>query len=276
MKRTNLKSITFMLLALAFTGHASRLQAQSDETCRTNYEQMRHYAESRPDMAAVFGKVFLSQGCAQFFPTVVESVKTYLAAVEQQNGKRPSAATAEVKGVPAAAQDGGFKPGDQIEAEWRSGRWYKAQILELKNGQYKIRYELDGVIDSVTIDKLRPIGATSPANTQNNTKNLTPKMAGGFPAIPGTAWKIDYGKGVTGYVFLFCKSARWEVISPQLLNGAVTLMGTFRVQGSNLISKDGNGGQVTTFKMAWKGDVLELNDGKVILKLHYIGETECK
>jgi hypothetical protein len=99
MKRTNLRSTTFTLLAavaaVIFTAHESRAQAQTAERaqiCRTTYEQMRQHAESRPDIATVFGKVFLSRGCGQVFPTVVEPVKNFIAAVEQQQTVPASAA----------------------------------------------------------------------------------------------------------------------------------------------------------------------------------------
>lgn len=106
-------------------------------------------------------------------------------------------------------------------------------------------------------------------------ETLTPKMAGSLPLIPRSAWKIDAGGGGRNVqVYLFCQSGRWEVVSSQ--RGSLALMGTYKVQGDTIISKDGNGGAVTNYKMTWNGTALELNDGKVVLKLIYNGETKCK
>jgi hypothetical protein len=48
----------------------------------------------------------------------------------------------------------------------------------------------------------------------------------------------------------------------------------FKSGFENLGSRDD--GMVQKWKMAWKGDLLELFDGKVTLRLHYNGETQCK
>jgi hypothetical protein len=211
MKRTNLKSTTFTLLAavaaVIFTAHESRVQAQTNEKaqiCRTTYEQMRRYAESRSDIAAAFGKVFLGQGCGQVFPTVVEPVKNYIAAVEQQQANLPA--------------------------------------------------------------------ANRPANTP--TEKPTPTTGGTPRSLPGTAWKIDFGKGVTGAIFLFCKSGRWEIVPAYRTIGAIGR--SYSVSGSTLTTVNADDGRVEKWKMTWKGDVLELFDGKVTLGLHYNGETQCK
>ena len=74
----------------------------------------------------------------------------------------------------AKSVNGAFKVGDLIEANWKGDRWYSAKIIEVTGGQYKIRYELDGVIDTVTMSKLRSFGDTAPANNpakQNNPGN---------------------------------------------------------------------------------------------------------
>jgi hypothetical protein len=42
--------------------------------------------------------------------------------------------------------------------------------------------------------------------------------------LPGSAWKIDFGRGVTGTVFLFCKKGRWEIV-PQRA-GSIGAIGT--------------------------------------------------
>jgi len=178
---------------------------------------------------------------------------------------------------PAPAQGAVYKVGDLIEAEWRSGRWYEAQIIELNAGQYKVRYTLDGVTASVTADKLRPVGggANARAKGSNIIAVRPPPMAGGFPVIPGSAWKIDWGKrGANVQVFLFCKTGRWEVVSPMLLAGAATIMGTYRVRGSNVVTK-GDDGSISNYTMTWKGDALEMNDGRTIMRLVYNGIAQC-
>lgn len=100
-------------------------------------------------------------------------------------------------------------------------------------------------------------------------------MAGGFPVIPGSAWRIDWGKrGANVQVFLFCKTGRWEVVSPMLLAGAVTMMGTYRVRGSNVVTK-GDDGSISNYRMTWKGDALDMNDGRTIMRPLYKGTTQC-
>lgn len=169
--------------------------------------------------------------------------------------------------------------GDRVEAEWKKGLWYTAKIIEINAGQYKVRYESDGVIQSVPPDRLRPVGGSRPAPGSNvkAVQGTPPPMASGFPVIPGTAWKIDWGiRGGNVQVFLFCKSGRWEVVSPMRSSGAVTLMGTYELKGNRLVTQNMNGREVTNYQMAWKDSVLELNSGKSVMRLHYNGATACK
>lgn len=168
-----------------------------------------------------------------------------------------------------------YKVGDRIQAEWRPGRWYAAQILEVKDGKYKVRYELDAVVDTVTSDRLRRVGGTTAPNTATGTMLATPKMAGAFPSLRGTAWKIDFGKGVTGTVFLFCKTGgRWEIV-PQRAGSIGAVGRSYTVSGSTLTTVNADDGMVQKWKMTWKDGVLELFDGKARLKLHYNGVTQC-
>lgn len=169
--------------------------------------------------------------------------------------------------------------GDRVEAEWKKGLWYPARIIEVNAGQYKVRYESDGVIQSVPPDRLRPVGGSGPASGSNvrPAQGTPPPMANGLPVIPGTAWKIDWGiRGGNVQVFLFCKSGRWEVVSPMRSSGAVTLMGTYELKGNRLVTQNMNGREVTNYRMAWKDSVLELNSGKSVMRLHYNGATACK
>ncbi len=169
--------------------------------------------------------------------------------------------------------------GDRVEAEWKRGLWYTAKIIEINAGQYKVRYESDGIIQDVTSDRLRRNGASgsTPATSPSVTNGKVPVLTNGFPIIPGTAWKIDWGiRGGNVQVFLFCKSGRWEVVSPMLSSGAVTLMGTYKLQGHDLVTQNENGREVTSYRMAWNANVLELDSGKSRMRLHYNGTTECR
>lgn len=169
--------------------------------------------------------------------------------------------------------------GDRVEAEWKHGLWYTAKIIEVNAGQYKVRYESDGVIQEVTPDRLRPVGGSGsvPGSGLNPANGKIPIMSNGFPVIPGTAWKIDWGiQGANVQAFLFCESGRWEVVSPMLTSGAVTLMGTYKLQENILVTENSNGREVTKYRMAWKEGVLDLDSGKSVMHLHYNGTTACK
>ncbi len=179
----------------------------------------------------------------------------------------------------AIAQTASPQVGDRVEAEWKKGQWYTAKILEINAGQYKVRYESDGVIQSVPPDRLRPVGGSgsAPGSAVGPAHGTPPPMANGFPVIPGTAWKIDWGiRGGNVQVFLFCKSGRWEVVSPMRSSGALTLMGTYALKGNRLVTKNMNGREETNYQMAWKDSVLALDSGKSVMRLHYNGTTACK
>ncbi|MEK7724979.1 MAG: agenet domain-containing protein [Acidobacteriota bacterium] len=64
---------------------------------------------------------------------------------------------------PAAAQNANYKVGDKIEVEWKRS-WYKAEILEVKDGQFKIHY--DGFADSWD-EWVKPERMRFPGKTQN-------------------------------------------------------------------------------------------------------------
>jgi hypothetical protein len=116
--------------------------------------------------------------------------------------------------------------------------------------------------------------ATHRSSPQKKSQALKPKMAGKFPSLPGTAWKIDFGKGVTGTVFLFCKKGRWEIV-PQRAGSIGAVGKSYRVAGSTLTTVNADDGKVQKWKMSWSGRILSLFDGKVILRLHYNGTTSC-
>ena len=108
----------------------------------------------------------------------------------------------------------------------------------------------------------------------NKDENDSGRTQSELPSLPGTAWKIDFGEGVTGTVFLFCKSGRWEIVPGRI--GSIGAVGkSYSVSGSTLTTVNADDGKVEKYKMTWKDNVLELNDGKVTLRLHYNGETQC-
>jgi len=122
-----------------------------------------------------------------------------------------------------------------------------------------------------------PAAGPQPTATPAKAPIQKLKLVGGLPVLAGTAWKIDWGiKGGNVQRFLFCTTGRWEVVSSQLLDGALTMMGTYRVQGKSLLAKDANDGKTTNYKMSWKGGMLELDTGKSKMKLYEPVKTLCR
>ena len=60
-----------------------------------------------------------------------------------------SAAVLAVASFTALAQASPHKVGDRVEGEWKSGLWYTAKIIEVDGGQYKVRYDSDGIVQSL-------------------------------------------------------------------------------------------------------------------------------
>jgi hypothetical protein len=168
--------------------------------------------------------------------------------------------------------DGKYKIGDAVEAKNPNNTWLAAKIIGVDGAFYKVRYDdrdsrFDEMLDQ---SRLRP-----PGTREVDAKEVQPAEIGPAPhSLPGTAWKMDFGKGVTGTVFLFCKGGRWENVLP---SGRMGIVGrSYSVAGSTLTTVNADDGKVQKWRMTWKGDILELNDGKQIVKLHYNGETQCK
>jgi hypothetical protein len=67
-----------------------------------------------------------------------------------------------------------FKAGDQVEVSWYS-TWYKAQVVEVKDGNYKIRYTTDSSEEWVDNTRIRRTGqqATAPNTVAQATSNTT-------------------------------------------------------------------------------------------------------
>jgi hypothetical protein len=132
---------------------------------------------------------------------------------------------------------------------------------------------------------LTPLGVAAPTFAQA-AKRL-PGLAGRPTGLPiarqasaaprdlaGTAWKIDFGRGVTGTVFLFCKSGRWEIVPARA--GSIGAVGrSYKTAGSVLTTVNADDGKVEKWKMTWAGDVLIIDDGAQPLRLNYNGRTQC-
>ncbi len=92
------------------------------------------------------------------------------------------------------SKEEGLKVGDVVEVEW-NGSWYKANILEVNEGKYKIHYEgYDATSDEVVgMERIRKMGENShktdnsPSDTPKQDVNLEPgKMPFDFPIIEKT------------------------------------------------------------------------------------------
>ena len=97
----------------------------------------------------------------------------------------------------AVAQVANFKAGDKNEV-LSNGTWYKADVLEAKDGSYKIHY--DGWTSTwdewVTVAKMRSIGGTSPANAQTASNASTTNQPGNQSATQNNAMKYKPGERV--------------------------------------------------------------------------------
>lgn len=165
--------------------------------------------------------------------------------------------------------------GDRLEAQTYAGNWLPAQIVAALGDFFTVRFDNYDSTHDETVDavRLRTTGTGASAQTVPLTIPLTIPMSGGIPAIPGTAWKMDFGiKHGNVQRILFCKSGRWEVVSSQL--GSVALMGRYRVSGSTLaLTGDG---KTTNYRIS-KSDVgLLLTGGSQDMRLYEPVSTECK
>jgi hypothetical protein len=179
-------------------------------------------------------------------------------------------------GQAAMKASGKYKVGDAVEAQNSNGSWLPAHIVAVEGAFYKVHFDdrderFDEKIDDV---RIRAIGsASAPEATQPPAKKLgtVPKT------LPGTAWKIDFGRGETGTLFRFCPRPGdgWEIV-PQRAGSTGAVGRSYSLSGSTLTMANRDDGMVQRWKMSWEGDVLVLNDGKVTLRLHYNGETQCR
>lgn len=79
----------------------------------------------------------------------------------------------------AQGEDQTYTVGESIEVKW-TDKWLKAKIIEERGSGYVIKYDVDGVENFVTKDRMRPLaGAKRPAppagaQTQNETATTQP------------------------------------------------------------------------------------------------------
>lgn len=93
-------------------------------------------------------------------------------------------------------------------------------------------------------------------------------------ALGGTTWQIDFGKGVTGTQFIFCKSGFWEIVPAN--SRSIGAKGkSWNVKGSALTTVNADDGQVENWKMTRRGALLEISDGSQTLILHPGPATPC-
>jgi len=70
---------------------------------------------------------------------------------------------------PATAQTT-YKVADRIEVQYGSNAWYPAEVIEVKDGSYKVHYDGYSTSDDewVKLNRMRQIGGKSPTVNQNN------------------------------------------------------------------------------------------------------------
>jgi hypothetical protein len=169
-----------------------------------------------------------------------------------------------------------WKAGDKVIAKDKVNNWLPAEITAVNGGKYKVHYTgyssdwKDAWIEASWIKPNSNNTNSKGTNSTNSTKSTAPRMIGALPVMSGSAWKIMsiFGDGRPVSAYLFCPNGKYEIVPPGA--GMVVFMGTYRVAGSKLITK-AEDGAVTTYTMTWRNGFLELNDGKVVLKLLYDG-----
>jgi len=225
----------------------------------------------------------------------------------------PPLVVAAVLMVPSAASaQASFEPGDRVECDWLQNGTFDSGVvvpftstdLDTTGRWFRVKLDKDRIPNS-TVEcmatklragttravQARPAAvAAKPAQANPAARStLAPAGArqvaapaakgaaaarGSLPPLPGTAWKIDYGRGKTGDVFLFCSTGTWEIVPAYGSIGAVGR--SWRVSGATLTTVNRDDGQVQTWRMAGSDGVLVINDGRQVLRLHYNGTTQCR
>jgi hypothetical protein len=201
-----------------------------------------------------------------------------------------------------------YKPGDRVECDWLQNGSYDSGILvpytntdlDTSSGRwFRVKLDKDKIPGS-TVEcmaaRLRasphtqsqpsvpsPVRsepqrlattATSARLPQSSPAAIPKTPQGQRQNIPGSAWKIDYGRGKTGDVFLFCSTGTWQIVPASGRIGAVGR--SYRVSGNTLTTVNRDDGRTQNWRMSDSNGSLVINDGKQTLKLHYNGTTQCR
>lgn len=189
---------------------------------------------------------------------------------------------------------GTIVPFTSTDADTKSGRWYRVKLDKDKipNSTVecmaaRMRVPVKQPTASATEERSKPAppspapaggnrGASTPPPREQpqGRQNEPPKAAAAPRSLPGTAWKIDFGRGLTGTLFLFCESGTWQIVPA---GGAIGAVGkSYHVSGDTLTTVNRDDGTVQKWKITWRNEGPELSDGRQTLRLHYNGRTSCR
>lgn len=111
--------------------------------------------------------------------------------------------------------------------------------------------------------------------TERAAKPAVTAQPGMPKTLPGTAWNLEFpdikGRGKTGMIYLFCKTDRWQVVPSR---GGIGPQGTYRVEGSKLITR-GEDGKVEQYSLQWGPSWVDLVGGSSPMRLHYETAARC-
>jgi hypothetical protein len=201
-----------------------------------------------------------------------------------------------------------FNLGDRVECDWlqngsydigtlvpltntdldtQSGRWYRVKLEKDTIPGSTVECMANRIRPSRNADTVPSVARTVPSVTSPTASNLIssprpppantapPRFSNGqLPRLPGTAWKIDYGRGKTGDVFLFCSSGTWEIVPASGRIGAVGR--SYRFSGNSLTTVNRDDSRSQTWRMSEDSELLVINDGRQTLRLYYNGTTQCR
>ncbi|MBK7558421.1 MAG: hypothetical protein IPI54_09105 [Chitinophagaceae bacterium] len=180
-----------------------------------------------------------------------------------------------------------YDVGDQVEV-LAGGTWYPSEVLEVKNGSYKVRHvnddgSQDNWVEEENIRFAEENVIPNDARPENVNKEKMETQNGALPKIKGTSWSLlcIYEKGTTPkYMhtfpeYLFCNNGRWEL---HALSNSIGQMGTYTIDGNQLITVHDGADRLTgKYTITWHAaeNYLELDDGKLVFRLRYRTEAKC-
>ncbi len=133
----------------------------------------------------------------------------------------------------ANARQTKYNVGDKVEAKDNVNLWLPAEIIDIKDGQYKVHFIGYGDYYDLWLGPDRIRKAQTKKDDKASSKNKIPPINGAVPKIKGTAWWLQaiYKKGTTpkNYhswpPFIFCNNGRWEMQSSYVQSGTYTIAG---------------------------------------------------